>query len=294
MLFHTLISCLFLASILTACASNKETALKDFKPNPETTVVRADWNNYFKECGVEGSLILYDLSNKAWIVSDSLDIHKEALPASTFKIMNLLIALETEVIKDENEVVAWVGETDTTLYGYRPEIYRDMTVREAFEVSAVWVFMELAKKIGRERYRHYLKACDYGNQDLSVVGDDFWNIGTFGVSPFNQVNFLRSVHEGKAPFSRRNVEILKRVMLVEEKPGCSIHAKTGWTREGGINTGWWVGYLEKGEEVFFFATRLFQDRRFNRQDFGACRKEITKSVLKEIGAISGLEAESRR
>lgn len=294
MLFRNLIFCLFLAGILSACSSNKQPALKNLGPNPDPMITRADWDSYFEACGVEGSIILYCLHDKTWIVSDSLDIHKEALPASTFKIMNLLIALETEVIKDENEVIAWVGETDTTLYGYRPDIYRDMTVREAFEVSAVWVFTELAKRIGKERYRHYLETCGYGNQDLSVAGDDFWNVGSFAISPLNQVNFLRSVYEGKAPFSRRNIDILKQVMIVEKKEGYTIRAKTGWTREGGINTGWWVGYLEKGEEVFFFATRLFQDRKFNRQDFGACRQEITKSVLKEIAALPGFKAESRK
>ena len=81
---------------------------------------------------------------------------KETQPASTFKVINLLIALETGVIKDENEIVKWVGTTDTVRYGYRPEIYRDMTVKKAFEVSAGWVFIELAKKVGREKYLHYL------------------------------------------------------------------------------------------------------------------------------------------
>ena len=67
-----------------------------------------------------------------------------------------MIALETNTIKDENEIIKWVGSTDTVKYGYRPEIYHDMPVKEAFELSAGWVFVELAKKIGKDTYRKHL------------------------------------------------------------------------------------------------------------------------------------------
>ena len=80
-----------------------------------------------------------------------METKQETLPASTFKIINLLIALETKTISSEKEIVKWVGSTDTLKYGYRPEIYHDMTVSEAFEVSAGWVFVELAKKIGKKK-----------------------------------------------------------------------------------------------------------------------------------------------
>lgn len=251
----------------------------------DTISVRSDFNKYFKNCNVQGSIAIYDDSHKKWIVSDSTDADKEALPASTFKIINLLIALETGAIKDENEVVKWSGETDTIRYGYRPEIYRDMTVQEAFRESAVWVFIELAKKIGKANYTYYLKACKYGNQNISVAGADFWNFGSLGISPVDQVNLLRNMYSGKLPFSKRNIEIVKRVMITERNENYTIHAKSGWTREGGINTGWWVGYTETKNGVFFFATRIFQDRKFNSPDFGTCRKEITRSILKELNII---------
>src|SRR5690606_14234099 len=108
--------------------------------------------------------------------SDSMESLVQKVPASTFKIINLLIALETGVISDEHDIVAWPGSIDTAIYGYRPSTYKDMTVKEAFEVSAGWVFMELAKKIGKEKYLEYLKDCDYGNQKVSD-DPDFWNFG---------------------------------------------------------------------------------------------------------------------
>lgn len=246
---------------------------------------QADLQRAFRECGIKGSTTIYDYKKQKWIYSDSLDAQKLSLPASTFKIINLLIALETKVIKDENELVKWVGKTDTTLYGYRPEIYKDMTVQEAFEVSAGWVFIELAKKIGRKNYEKYLKACRYGNVDLSEKGTDFWNFGRFRISPQNQIMLLKAIYEEKLPFSKRNYEILKRVMVAEKTNDYTIRAKTGWTRDGGIDSGWWVGYMEGRENTYFFATRIAKKRSEPNPDFGQCRKTITKAILKQIKAI---------
>jgi len=246
---------------------------------------QVDLQQSFRECSIEGSTTIYDYKNQYWIYSDTLDAQNLSLPASTFKIINLLIALELKVIKDENEVVKWVGKTDTTLYGYRPEIYKDMTVREAFEVSAGWVFIELAKKIGKKNYAKYLNACRYGNLDLSMKDADFWNFGRFGISPQNQVMFLKAVYEENLPFSKRNYEILKRVMVVEKTNDYTIRAKTGWTRDGGIDSGWWVGYVESRENTYFFATRISKKRSESNPNFGQCRKTITKTILKQIKAI---------
>ncbi|WP_119081034.1 penicillin-binding transpeptidase domain-containing protein [Chitinophaga alhagiae] len=238
-----------------------------------------------QHCNIPGNTVIYNYRQQQWTFTDSADALVTSLPASTFKVVNLLIALETGVIKDEMEVVKWPGHTDTTLYGYRPSIYKDMTVKEAFEVSAGWVFMELSKKIGKERYRHYLTACRYGNGDLSRNDPDFWNYGPFEVSPRNQVEFLVKVYEEKLPFSKRSFEILKRVMITESKDDHVIRSKTGWTRVYGNDYGWWVGYLEKKDNVYFFATRLVKDRKVINPDFSKCRRLITIQKLKELKAM---------
>ena len=248
--------------------------------------VRTDLEKFFSACNVTGCIVIFDNNKKQLIVSDSVLAESEKLPASTFKIINLLIALETGVIKNETEIIKWPGQIDKVKYGYRPDIYHDMTVKEAFEVSAGWVFVELAKKIGLDNYRRYLKECNYGNQNLSEPGDDFWNFGKFGVSAINQVNFIRNLYEGNLPFSARNMEIVKRVMKTEQTKNFTIYAKTGWTREGGINTGWWVGFVETEQGVWYFATLLLQDRKVNSANFGSCRKDITKAIFNDLGVIN--------
>jgi beta-lactamase class D len=131
-----------------------------------------------------------------------------------------------------------------------------MTVKEAFEVSAGWVFIELAKKAGRENYRHYLAASQYGNGNLSQQETDFWNFGGFAVSPQQQATFICNLYKNNLPFAKRNIEIVKRVMLATQNGQYTIRAKTGWTRENNTNTGWWVGYIETKAGTYCFATRL--------------------------------------
>jgi len=236
----------------------------------------------FKNCHIDGSITLFDYNAKKWISSDINDSHVPTLPASTFKIINTLIALETGVAKDENHLVKWPGTTDTVKYGYRPDIYHDITMKEAFRLSAGWAYVEMAKEIGKERYEHFLKASHYGNADVSINDPDFWNFGSFAISPANQIEILIGVYEETLPFSKRSFALLKEMMIEEQNDGYTLRAKTGWTRDGGKDTGWWVGYVEKEDNVYFFATRLIKDRKTINPNFGSCRKTITRQVLTQL------------
>ncbi len=282
---NLLTALIFGLSFLNSCSTAKFVEKNSFIRSDEKILIREDFKEYFDNCQVKGSTVIYDLNNKTWIMSDMEDVKKENLPASTFKIINLLIALETKAIKNENEIIKWPGKTDTVKYGYCPDIYHDMTVKEAFKVSAGWVFVELAKKIGKEKYKKYLSLSNYGNLNLSQKDDDFWNFGEFKISPANQVDFLRKLYKKELPFSNENQQIVKEVMITEHIDQYIISSKTGWTRENEINTGWWVGYIECKNNIFFFATRILQDRKLNASNFGNCRKEITNSLFKELKIV---------
>jgi len=274
---------LLLIALLFSCSTKRKD--NHLSSKNDEVLVRQDFKKYFDQCNVDGAIAIYDNKNHKWIVSDTVATKKETLPASTFKIINLLIALETKTIASENDIVKWPGSTDTIKYDYRPNIYHDISVKEAFEVSAGWAFIELAKKIGKDNYKKYLSLCHYGNVNLSQTDPDFWNFGAFGISPINQVEFLKNFYDEKLPFSKRNIDIVKKVMITEQNQDYSIHSKTGWTRENDINTGWWVGYLENKNGTYFFATPLLQDRKLNAANFGNCRKEITKSVFRDLNII---------
>lgn len=90
--------------LIYGCSSNRQADGKSNILAKNDINIRGDFQNYFDSCGVEGTIAIYDIRNDKWIVSDTVGLEIETLPASTFKIINLLIALETNTIKDENEI----------------------------------------------------------------------------------------------------------------------------------------------------------------------------------------------
>jgi beta-lactamase class D len=89
------------------------------------------------------------------------------VPASTFKIPNSIIALETGVVKDA-----------IILHGGKPQPFRewkkDMSMREAIALSAVPIYQELARRIGLDRYHEWLLRLYFGNGETGTVVDRFW------------------------------------------------------------------------------------------------------------------------
>lgn len=246
-------------------------------------------NSYFEAYGVQGSVALYDYRRGILITNDSVDIKRMNYPASTFKILNLLIALETGVIRNVDQIIPWMGNIpDTSRYGLRPSIYHDMTVKEAFTLSAGWVFAHLAKSISKEQYQYYLNACAYGNRAYAADDVDFWNFGPLQISPLNQVQFMERVYKGTLPFSKNNIAIVKSLMVTERTPDYVIYSKTGWSKQDSAELGWWTGYLEKGHQVYFFSTRITQPSANSHSfdaKFGKSRKEITYQILKALNII---------
>ena len=251
---------------------------------PISMSAQADLTKIFQEYNVNGSITIYDLKKDNWIFSDKYDSEAGTLPASTFKIINSLIAIELGILSDEKEIIKFVGinNVDTIFYGNRPDIFKDMNLAEAFEKSAVWFHLELAKKIGREKYLNYLKQCNYGNLDFSEKGVDFWNFGAFRITPIQQINFLKNLYKEKLPFSKRTIEIVKKIMITETGDNYIIRAKTGMGIQSENSIGWWVGYLEKKENIYIFATRLKTNSTNYDSEFAQKRKTLTKSVLKEL------------
>ena len=271
--------------VVVLCSFSKSFAQLDHHTLSEISSI-PNAQRYFEDCGVDGTVLVYDALVDKLFASDTVSIFYPSLPASTFKILNSLIALETGIISDEQHFVKWSGVTDTVKYGYRPEIYHDMTIEEAFKTSAVWVFLELAHKIGRPNYEKYLSLCGFGDPSLIAEPLDFWNFGKFEVTPFAQLIFLKRLKHGSLPFSKRNMDIVKAMMKTEADDAYILYSKTGWTRDNGINTGWWVGFIERGERTYIFVSRFLQSRKNNRNDFGSCRLSISKAILSELQIIN--------
>ncbi|MBA4850216.1 class D beta-lactamase [Emticicia sp. BO119] len=239
-----------------------------------------DLSQYFKEKDLEGGFFLYDYQKKEYIVSDKADFTKPTSPASTFKIPNSLIALETGAIKDENEVIKWDGQKR-----WLEAWNADHDLKNAFKNSTVWFYQELARRIGEKNYHQFLQALSYGNQDISAGLTTFWLGSSLTISPKNQLEFLVKLYEEKLPFSKRTLEIVKKIMIRKETPEYTIRAKTGWADTPPKDIGWYVGYVQKKDNVYFFATRVYKPVEKSIPTFGGDRIEITTKILEKLGII---------
>ncbi|MBC7851724.1 MAG: class D beta-lactamase [Chitinophagaceae bacterium] len=245
-------------------------------------VAQSKFQKYFDSFAVKGSTTIYNYKSKEWIFTDIKDADVVTLPASTFKIPNSLIALEYKAIQDENEVFKWDGETKSHLGTVINAWNKDTDLKNAYKNSTVWLYVDVAKRVGRKTYQRTLKKLHYGNGNLTEKGIDFWNYGEFSISPRNQIQFLIKLYEGNLPFSRSTINKVKEIMISEKTASHMYRDKTGWTRKNGIDIGWWVGYLETNDNVFFFATRLQKDEQQENPNFPKARREITKLILNEV------------
>lgn len=232
----------------------------------------------FSDRKVSGTLLIANLKGNALHLHDEARANKPLLPASTFKIPNTLIALDEGVIT-EQELLKWDG-TDRGLAAWN----RDQTLTSAFKNSCVWCYQELAQRIGIARYRQWLKKIDYGNADPGPGLTSFWLSGDLRISAVQQMLFLHKLYKRELPFKASSYDALARIMLVEEKPGYRLYAKTGWAGYGEKNTpqtGWYVGYVETGTEVWFFALNM----AITKPAEGAYRQQIVMEALKLKGII---------
>ena len=234
---------------------------------------REDFAPFFKEADVEGSFLLYDQKQNRYLAYNTARCRTRFSPASTFKIFNSLVALETGVIKDENEVIPW----DSVQRDIK-EWNQDHTLRSGIKYSVVWLYQELARRVGHEKMQAYLDSAGYGNHTIGNKVDMFWLDGSLRISQEEQIAFLEKLHRNDLPFSRRSIDIVKDIMTLEETPQWIYRGKTGWALRDSVNTGWFVGYLERGDDTWFFATNIEMDGNRTLPT----RQEITRKILQHL------------
>jgi beta-lactamase class D len=243
--------------------------------------VEVDLSHHFRALGAEGAFVLHDLATGRITVHDPERAERRFLPASTFKIPNSLIALETGALRDEHEVIPWDGVDRGDWWN------GDQAMTRAFGRSSVWFYQEVARRIGEERMREWILRIGYGNTDIGGGIDRFWLEGGLRISAAEQVELLRRLYTGDLPLSERSQAIVRRVMWMEEGDGYVLRGKTGWARQFGgdqvVHTGWLVGWVERGENAYLFATQIGS----SQPDFPMRRaqQEITRGALRELGVL---------
>lgn len=242
-----------------------------------STVIRDDFKTYYDQFNVSGSFILYDPQKEQQICYNQSQLNQPFIPASTFKICNSLIGLETGVVTDENMVIQWDSIT-------RPvqNWNSDQDLKSAFKNSTVWYYQEVAKRVGGERMKLWLTKASYGNMDTTGGIDKFWLTGALRITPSQQIDFLKRLRNNELPFSKHSIDIIKKIMVVKDSANYTLRAKTGWSEQDGMQIGWYVGYIEKSKNVYYFANCV-QLKGDATDDFVRSRREITLMILKELG-----------
>lgn len=228
-----------------------------------------------------------EASGQAYVVQRDR-IHDRHSPWSTFKIPNLLIALETGVAADLDHKMTWDPEKYPAR-DYWPKAWQgDQTLRSAFKHSVVWYFKEIALQVGFERYRRDLASFRYGNSQVSGALDAFWLGEPLSISPIEQVNFLSTLLAGKLEVSERSIEALKEASISRAKDGVVLHGKTGAgpAEPGNFNgpfEGWFAGWVERPDRAPLVYTLYVRGKDFpSIRDF---RREISLELLKKIDAL---------
>jgi beta-lactamase class D len=242
-----------------------------------TAAKSQDFKNYFDEFGVKGSFIMYDMTGDKYVMYDSARCNTRFTPASTFKIPNSIIGLETGVIADENFVIPW----DSTKS--RETCDHDLTLKDAIKYSCVWYYKELARCVGAEKMQSMLNNFNYGNKDISNGVDKFWLEGSLKISQVEQIEFLKKLYKYELPVSKRSIDILKNIIELDSNSTYIMRGKTGWGFQDNKDIGWLVGWVEKNGNAFFYAINIETDKE--NPKFGEARRKITESIMKELGVL---------
>lgn len=240
---------------------------------------RDDLARRFFALGTVGTFVGYKVDDYLIIASDKVRSGEGQLPASTFKVPNSIIALETGVVEDpDKDIFKWDG-VKRSIEAWN----KDHTLRSAIAMSAVPVYQEIARRIGPERMQKYVDLMDYGNRNIGGGIDQFWLTGNLRIDPMQQIDFLDRLHRGVLPVSGRSQELVRDIMPVTKVGDATIRAKSGLlgAEQGKPSLGWMVGWVEKGSHRTVFAMNM----DCKTPEHIAARMTVTQQCLTDIVAI---------
>ena len=216
--------------------------------------------------GLEGTIVFLDLTSNQEIIFNSNLANIRTTPCSTFKIWNTLIGIENNLINSENDpFYIWDGISRPY-----PDWNKNLTLQEAFKVSCVPAYQNLANKIGLKNMQFWITKLNYGDRDTSSGLDIFWlpmpNKKSILISPKEQAILIKQLINNQLSFSEKALRILKIAMFSKKTDIGIIYGKTGSGKNiNNIlenNIGWYVGHIISKNGKYAFACLI------SGKDFG--------------------------
>ncbi len=259
---------------LTLAFTSAAPARADVLPLPEKTLQAAIGDQ-------DATFVLIDCATGGRSVFRPERARMPLAPCSTFKIWNTLIGLEQGVLTSPTQdFYKWDGQKR-----FIPDWNRDLPLREAFQVSCVPAFQQLARQVGAEAMQRWLDLIGYGDRQISAGLDVFWlpakGRATILITAEQQAALLVRLVKGELPVSAKSQAVLKEIMRVKTTERGTLYGKTGSGTDdrGTYDLGWFVGYLESDGQTYALA--------MNTRGGGLSGKDA-RAMVEAILTASGL------
>ena len=258
---------------------------------PNNVKQDASLKKYFDENKVNGCFALLANGTNEFTIYN-LERYRDSAfaPASTFKIVNALIGLQTGVITSADMVIKWDGIT-------RPvdAWNHDLTMYDAFRASAVPYFQEVARRIGKDTMEAYLNRIRYGARSdsdrvmLTSPIDTFWLDNSLKITPDQQLGLIKNLYFEKVPGIYTSYQkTVKNAMLFENNTNYKLSYKTGWlswSPQHPSQLAWITGWIEENGHPYFFVLNF--ETPDKNADIPTIRMKMLKDILRHLGFLEG-------
>ena len=274
---HGYLICIFVSTIIIGCIPILSVYASDQTDyhfdTTEKNITQLNLSSNFGD--YTGSFVLYDQSADKWNIYNMEHASTRVSPNSTYKIYDALLGLESGIITPEHSTFTWNGEP----YPFNSwEADQDLT--SAIHNSVNWYFQAIDSQAGFEAVRTFLQTIHYGNQNTGTNLNLYWTDFSLKISPIEQVELLQDFYQNNFHFDSKNIQAVKKALLLSTTSSGSLYGKTGTGRVNGKDVnGWFIGYIETSNNTYYFATNI----QSSSGATGSQATEITKSVLSNLG-----------
>ena len=269
--------CIFVSTIIIGCIPILSVYASDQTgyhfDTTEKNITQLNLSSNFGD--YTGSFVLYDQSADRWNIYNMDHASTRVSPNSTYKIYDALLGLESGIITPEHSTFTWNGEP----YPFNSwEADQDLT--SAIHNSVNWYFQAIDSQAGFEAVRTFLQTINYGNQNTGTNLNLYWTDFSLKISPIEQVELLQDFYQNNFHFDSKNIQAVKKALLLSTTSSGSLYGKTGTGRVNGKDVnGWFIGYIETANNTYYFATNI----QSSSDATGSQATEITESVLSNLG-----------
>lgn len=211
--------------------------------------------------------------NQIVLKQEGDDCNKRYPPQSTFKIALSLMGFDSGILKDQRHP-EWAYKKEYELYlnvwkyPHNPHSW----IRD----SCVWYSQVLTQQLGIKRFKDYVDAFHYGNQDISgEQGKNnglthAWLSSSLAISSQEQIQFVQKITDKTLPLSQKAFAMTKNILYIQELPGgWKLYGKTGngqqLTKDKSqklpLQHGWFVGWIEKGDRIISFSNHIADSKK---------------------------------